>query len=125
MSGHLVLLAVVWMVLAVVVGFHASNRGRSGFLWGTFTFFAGIFGVVVYLLVVLNEFDDPERACPECSTKYTGAPAYCSNCGEPIDAEEKTRVAQKIRSGPRTYCSDCNSRVGFDADRCPSCGGIF
>lgn len=67
---------VLWLALSGLVGIHATNRGRSGFVWWMVTFFTGPIGVLVYLLVVLNALDDPDlpEPCPSCSAEYTGLP---------------------------------------------------
>jgi membrane protease subunit (stomatin/prohibitin family) len=140
MSSHASVALVVlllWTTVAVAVGIHASSRGRSGFVWGFVAFLMGLVGVVVYLLALLITDDPPtdqddrdddtrqRRVCPECSTGHEGSPNYCSECGEPLDADDNVVVARVLRSGSRGYCSNCKSRVGLDADACADCGAVF
>lgn len=128
MSAHLVLFAVVWILIAIGVGIDAGNRDRSGFFWFLVTFFLGLFGVVIYLLVIRDTGDDePEdlRVCPNCSTGHAGSPNFCSNCGEPLEPEDETGAARIIRSGSDAYCSECLSRVALDDNVCPDCGRAF
>jgi hypothetical protein len=128
MSSHAALL--IWLllglVLTVAVGVDAHNRGRSGFLWGLLTFFTGIVGAFVYVLVLLSgdDSEDPEsvRICPNCSATHSGTPEYCSDCGEALDRDDDAPTATVVRSGPRGYCSHCNTPVGLDAEACPGCG---
>lgn len=137
MSSHalLVIGLLVGLVLTVAVGVDAHRRGRSGFLWGLLTFFTGVVGAFVYALVVLTGDGgksgsgegetDAVRVCPNCSATHAGTPDYCSDCGEPLDADDDASVATVLRSGSRGYCSDCKGRVDLDADRCPNCGAVF
>lgn len=134
MSVHLYIVLLLWTLVAGGVGIHASNRGRSGFLWGFVTFFTGLLGLVIYLVVLANAADSPSdddsgaetlRVCPACSSSHPGTPAYCSDCGEPLGPDDETGVATVLRSGSRGYCSNCKARVGLDADRCSDCGCVF
>lgn len=128
MSAYWVLFALLWILIAIAIGIHASNRDRSGFIWFLVTFFLGLFGVVIYLLVISGGDDDePEdvRVCSNCSTGHAGSPNFCSNCGEPLDPDAETGVARIVRSGSRAYCSNCNGRVAVDDNVCPDCGSVF
>ena len=130
MSAHPFIAVFLWFSVAIAVGVHALDRDRSGFFWGVLTMIAGIFGVIAYLVVIGNELDDPDRGervvvCPNCSARHAESPQYCSDCGEPLGGEEETSTASIVRSGSRAYCGNCNGRVEFDADECPSCGGVF
>lgn len=135
MTSHalLALGVLVGMLLTVGVGVDAHNRGRSWVLWGMLTFFTGLVGAVIYGLVVLAGGDssgggddaDTVRYCPNCSTTHPGTPNFCSDCGEPLDADDDRPVATILRSGSRGYCRNCTSAVGLDADTCPNCGAVF
>ncbi|MFC7202437.1 hypothetical protein ACFQJC_02850 [Haloferax namakaokahaiae] len=52
MNGLLVFIAMLWLVLAIAVAFHANGQGRSGLFWFIVVFILGIFGVVFYLLAI-------------------------------------------------------------------------
>lgn len=130
MSAHVLIAAMLWLLVAVAVSVHAMDRGRSGFFWGILTVITGIFGVVIYLVVMGNELDDPDRGenvvvCPNCSARHDDSPDYCSDCGEQLEEEDETSTARVIRSGSNAYCGSCNARVEFDADECPGCGSVF
>lgn len=134
MSGHalLVIGLLIGIVLTIAVGVDAHNRGRSGLLWGFLTFFTGIIGAFVYALVVLtgdgsddDGDSDAVRVCQNCSATHDGTPAYCSDCGEPLDEADDRPVASVLRSGSQGYCGNCTSRVDPDADSCPSCGAVL
>jgi len=133
-SSHVVVFFAIlfWTALAVGVGIHAMDRGRSGFLWGLLTFFTGLVGLLVYAVVVGTaadtvDDDDAERVrrCPECSASHEGSPNYCADCGEPLDEDDDVVRARVLRSGSRGYCSNCKSQVGLDADDCTNCGAVF
>ena len=139
MSAHLYFALFLWTVIAAGVGVHASRRGRSGVLWGVLTFFTGLIGVVVYLVVLVGELDDRDRdkerpgegrdgsvvVCPNCDARHAGSPKHCSECGERIEEENERRTASIVRSGPRAYCGNCNARVEFGVDECPDCHSVF
>jgi RNA polymerase subunit RPABC4/transcription elongation factor Spt4 len=133
-SSHalLVIGLLLGIVLTIVVGADAHSRGRSGFLWGFLTFFTGLVGAFVYALVVLTgdgaeDDGDPDvvRVCRNCSAAHEGTPAYCSDCGEPLDEADDRPVASVLRSGSRGYCGNCRSQVDLDADDCPNCGAVL
>jgi RNA polymerase subunit RPABC4/transcription elongation factor Spt4 len=130
MSGHIFLVAMLWVLISVAISVHAMDRDRSPFFWGILTIFTGIVGVFVYLVVIGTELDDPERSenvvvCPDCSTRHTDAPTYCSECGTSLETTAETNTASILRSGSRAYCSHCKGRIDLDADQCPHCGSVF
>lgn len=130
MSAHVLVAAFLWLLVAVAVGVNAIDHDRSPFFWGVLTVLTGLIGVIVYLVVIGNELDDPDRTegvvvCPNCSTRHPDSPAYCSDCGEPLETEPKTSTASMIRSGPDAYCGNCQTRVEFGTDECPRCGSVF
>jgi len=134
MAGEVLAVVVLlfWTALAVGVGIHAMDRGRSGFLWGLLTFFTGLVGLLIYAVVAGTaadtvDDDDPDRfrRCPACSTRHEGEPNYCSECGDPLDEDDDVVVARILRSGSRGYCSSCKSQVDLGADDCTNCGAVF
>lgn len=140
MSSHglaLLIVAVLWAMVAFVVALDASRRGRHAGLWGLLTFLAGIFGAVLYVVVVVATEDpgdgadgdggDPAtvRLCPECSARHDGSPDYCADCGAELRPDDERPVGRLLRSGSRRYCGNCKSRVHRDADACPDCEAVF
>lgn len=133
-SSHALLVfgLLLGIVLTVAVGVDAHNRGRSGLLWGLLTFLTGVIGAFIYALVVLtgdgadaDEGSDTRRVCSNCSAAHTGAPDYCSDCGEPLGADDDAPVASILRSGSQGYCGNCKSEVPLDADTCSNCGALL
>lgn len=134
-SSHVLAFVVLlfWIAIAVAVGIHANDRGRSGFLWGIVTGLTGLLGLLIYALVLGNaadqvdDSDDTERIrrCPECSANHDDAPNFCAECGEPLDEDDDVVVARLLRSGSRGYCSNCKTQVDLDADDCPNCGAVL
>lgn len=60
-STVLGIIAVVWIALAVVVAVHAAGHNRRSVFWFTVTAIGGVFGVMVYLLVITSHgATDPE-----------------------------------------------------------------
>ena len=133
MSAHIFVAVILWFVVALAVGIHAFDRGRSGFFWGILTIVTGILGLIAYLVVMGNELDDPNRGegeenvvvCPNCSARHAEPSNFCSDCGESLEEAEETSTASVVRSGSNAYCGNCNARVEFGADECESCGSVF
>lgn len=76
---------IIWIYLVVWVARDANKRGISGTLWGILTFFLGLIGLLLYLLVrpkgnlVLCDYCGREKLealthCPHCNK--TTAPAF-------------------------------------------------
>mgnify|MGYP002126097712 FL=1 len=137
MAGMLVLIAFVWGMLAFAVAIDASRRGRHGGFWAVLTFLTGVFGVVVYGLVVLftsdpddgasEDDEEPEtvRVCSVCSSKHDGSPSYCEDCGTDLGPEDDRPVGRRLMTGSDRYCSNCRSEVDRESNACPSCGAVF
>jgi len=131
MASHLYILLILWTMIAIGVGVHATNRGRNGFLWGLLTVFTGLLGVGIYAVVLASaadaDSDEPDtvRVCSSCGARQYGRPDYCSDCGEPLGEVDETITASILRSGSQGYCSNCKSKVGLDDDACSSCGAVF
>lgn len=128
MASHLYVLLILWTMIAVGVGVHATNRGRNGFLWGLITVFTGLIGLGIYAVVLASTAEDePDtiRVCSSCGARREGRPDYCPDCGEPLGADDETVTASILRSGSQGYCSNCKSEVGLGDDACSSCGAVF
>jgi len=141
MSSHGVLFAifaVVWGMVAFAVSIDASRRDRNGGFWALLTFLTGLFGAILYGLVVLTTNDptgdressderDSElvRICPTCSSKYDTAQNYCGECGAELGPEDESPVGRRLKTGSKRYCSNCKSEVGRTASACPNCGAVF
>lgn len=107
MSFHFVILPFLWVVAAVGVGVHAMDHGRSPFFWGILTILTGLIGLAAYIAVIGTQLDDPNReenvvVCPNCSSRHDDSPAYCSDCGEPLEQEDEASTDRIIRSGSNT-----------------------
>ncbi|GCF14416.1 hypothetical protein Harman_23510 [Haloarcula mannanilytica] len=141
MSSHVVLFAIfafVWALVAFAIGIDASRRDRHGGFWAVVTFLTGLFGPVLYGLVVLTTSDptdggesddEPDsglvRVCPTCSSKCDPAKHYCGECGDELGPEDESPVGRRLKTGSKRYCSNCKSEVDHTANTCPSCGAVF
>jgi len=55
MIGNLLIVtALLWLTLAVAVGFHAKGHNRSGIIWFSVVAVTGIFGLAFYLLAITS-----------------------------------------------------------------------
>jgi hypothetical protein len=137
MAGELLLVVSVWGAVAFAVSIDASRRGRHGGFWAVLTLFTGLFGAILYGLVVLTTSDRPEdgsepepepetiRVCPACPSEHDDSPDRCGECGAELGPEDDRPVGRRLMTGARRYCSNCRSEVGRDAETCPSCGAVF
>lgn len=58
----LLIIFLLWVVLAISVGFHANGHNRSTLFWSALTLITGIFGVIIYLLFITSRgTKDPEE----------------------------------------------------------------
>ncbi|MDT3436087.1 zinc ribbon domain-containing protein [Haloarcula sp. 1CSR25-25] len=132
------MVAFVWAMVAFAVGLDASGRDRNGGFWAVLTLLTGLFGAVLYGLVVLTtndptddrESDDERdsglvRVCPACSSKCDTAQNYCGECGAELGPEDESPVGRRLKTGSKRYCSNCKSEVNHTASACPSCGAVF
>ncbi|WP_188851116.1 hypothetical protein [Haloarcula argentinensis] len=63
MNGIFVLITLIWLGLALGVASHANGHNRRSLFWFSVTAVAGIFGVIVYLLIITSKgTKDPENA---------------------------------------------------------------
>jgi DNA-directed RNA polymerase subunit RPC12/RpoP len=137
MAGELVLVAFVWVMVAFAVAIDASRRGLHGGFWAALTLCTGLFGAVVYGLVVLATDDPPDdgaaaetevervRVCPTCSSKHDDSRNCCDECGTELGPEDERPVGRRLETGSRRYCSNCRSQIGREASTYPSCGAVF
>lgn len=141
MPSHVVsfvLVAFVWGLMAFAIGIDASRRRRHSGFWAVLTFFTGLFGAILYGLVVLTTSDPADeggsdeetdsglvRICPTCSSRYDASQNYCGECGAELGPEDEHPVGRRLKTGSTRYCSNCKSEVGRTASDCPSCGAVF
>ncbi|MGB9953418.1 hypothetical protein ACOZ4F_13600 [Haloarcula marismortui] len=57
-SNILIVTALLWLTLAVAVGFHAKGHNRSGIIWFSVIAITGIFGLAFYLLAITSANSD-------------------------------------------------------------------
>jgi len=140
MSSHVALFAMVafvWGMVAFAVAIDASRRGRHGGVWAVVTFLTGLFGAILYGLVVVTTSDPKDeesdneteaglvRVCPTCSSQFDASQNYCGECGAELGPEDESPVGRRLKTGSKRYCSNCKSEVGRTANACPSCGAVF
>jgi hypothetical protein len=72
-----------WLVLAVVVGIVASNRGRSGFGYFLLSLILSpLIGLIILLILGRNEGD--QRKCPACAEMIKAEASKCRFCGTEV-----------------------------------------
>ena len=61
-SQILFLIVLLWVCLAISIGFHANGHNRSTLFWSGLTLITGVFGVMIYLLFITSHgTEDPEN----------------------------------------------------------------
>ncbi len=70
MSTLLLLGALLWVGLAIAVGFHANGHNRSTLFWSVLTLVFGIFGVMVYLLFITSKGTKTPETGIDTSTEF-------------------------------------------------------
>lgn len=138
MLGPVILLAFIWGMVAFAVAIDASRRGRHAGFWAVLTFLTGLFGAILYGLVILTTKDptggggsednaEPEmiRVCPTCSSECDISQDYCDECGDELGPDDEYPVGRRLKTGSKRYCSNCKSKINRKANRCPSCGAVF
>lgn len=124
MLGPLILLAFVWGMIAFAVAIDASGREQHAGFWAVLTFFTGLFGAILYGLVILTTSDstgdagsedamEPEmvRACPTCSSQCDVSQDYCDECGGELGPDDEYPVGRRLKTGSKRYCSNCKSKI--------------
>lgn len=138
MLGPVILLAFVWGMVAFAVAIDASRREQHAGFWAILTFFTGVFGAILYGLVILTTSDPTDdagaeeniesemvRVCPTCSSEYDVSHDYCDECGGELGPDDEFPVARRLKTGSKRYCSNCKSKVDRKTNRCPSCDAVF
>lgn len=64
--GFIVLL---WVILAIAVGFHSRGRGRSGIIWFIAVLITGVFGLAFYLLAITSNRPAEAKSGSELDSK--------------------------------------------------------
>jgi hypothetical protein len=107
----------LWVVPAVGVYVHASNRGRDALLWAIVTLVAGLVGVLLYVLLagsgeISTGRGRETRSCPQCGHSQPAERDYCTDCGAHlwVDCPECGRKT----SPNHRYCPDCGAEIGSD-----------
>jgi hypothetical protein len=141
MASHLVSFAVVallWGMVAFAISIDASRRERHSGFWTLLTFLTGLFGAILYGLVVLTTSDPSDEGrpdeeadsglvcvCPTCSSRCDSSQNYCDECEAELGPEDEYPVGRRLKTGSKRYCSNCKSEVGRTAIACPTCGAVF
>lgn len=109
--GFMGIWGLISIALAIWVGVDANRKGQSALLWGGLTFFTGIVGLIVYLIVspALAARNGTARSSLSTAAPPVAPPAShvtCGSCQAQVQADFKV-------------CPYCGSAL---QDRCPQCG---
>lgn len=133
---------ILWIILAIVVGVCASNRGRSGFLWGLLSFIispviAGIILAISKDLSVDSRSYDVERKVDNIKTEVDFNQKFNDHRSEQMEKRidrlsdvvgEKEFINSgkkydQISEGNKINCMKCGKSISEDSKFCPECGG--
>ena len=88
---------IIWILLCVLVGYCADQKGRNGWAWGIASLFLTPLVIGLTLALTPDENDekaqtsfssdggeerDDEKRCPECGYLADAGEQYCPRCGE-------------------------------------------
>ena len=114
---------IVWLVLAILVGVFANNKGRSGvgfFLLAVLL--SPLIGLVIALLVSPNEKALESEAiangglkkCPHCAELVKEEANLCKHCQSPLEKVINTIVYQILRNGDSLIAIDMGKFTARD-----------
>lgn len=78
-------IAIVWLVLAIACGWLAAKRGRSGVGWWVAAmlvspFIAGILLVLLPVVLASAEVRSQEKRCRQCDPRAQRTAGECTQC---------------------------------------------
>lgn len=87
------MIVILWIILAVLVGYFASTRGRSGI--GFFLLAVLISPLITFIVVLLIKSNKEEKLiangthkkCPACAEIVKSEATTCKHCQHRFDAE--------------------------------------
>lgn len=107
----------------------AEKRGQSGCLVAALVFFAGIPGIIIWLLIRGSlKANRPEpvqytpniyahkRPCPSCGEYISEEASTCRFCGNAVKP-----FVQMDSAPEKQVCSHCGTICQAQATRCPNC----
>lgn len=109
-------------VLAAIVSYAASQKGRSaiGFYALSF-FFSFLVGILVLLAIPAVDRQETElRECPKCMAQIPSKASKCKFCQSDVEPVSETSQVRNLV----LYCKKCELSYDFEevqGNKCPNC----
>lgn len=89
------LVLVFWLVMTIVAGIVANNKGRDWFVWCAITLFLSPLTLLILLAMPKVEKTEDMKSCPRCAEKVKAAAAVCRYCNHEFVTTPHAPIPEK------------------------------
>lgn len=115
-----------WLIFAGLVGYWASQWGRSGAAW--FLFALLLSPLIAGIALAIAGRKNPARGCPVCGNPVPVGLTKCASCGYDFALAAAGRAQQIAPKDPdaRYDCGSCGKPLSpYWREKCNHCGTPF